>query len=279
MFAAEGPIIFEPTDSAVANNATNIFFYLCAIQSLHADNIDRKDNLMLRALTKTAFLVLLIIGGSAGLFFYYNHNSAQQQIEQLQQKNQVLEQIRRRLETDRRVAKILVTDQKMIAGQMKTTLLFVEYTESGTELPARQFAINGNEAHFDAQIIKFKDEFVEQADPLRGQSIMLFVRVYGADQAPSAGFPIDAPGAIPEIYRGADPQVSDFERDLWANFWKLYNDRDARDARGIRGLHGEGLYGQFNPGHVYTITLRSNGDGTINEEPLDPMYKQALENR
>jgi hypothetical protein len=30
MFAAEGPIIFEPADSAVANNVTNIFFYLRA---------------------------------------------------------------------------------------------------------------------------------------------------------------------------------------------------------------------------------------------------------
>jgi hypothetical protein len=100
--------------------------------------------------------------------------------------------------------------------------------------------------------------------------------VYGADQAPDAGFPIDPPGSIPDVYRGLDPQVSNFQQDLWNNFWKLYNDRDARDARGIRGMNGEGLYGQFNPGHVYTITLRSDGDGTINEEPLDPMYKQAM---
>jgi hypothetical protein len=234
---------------------------------------------MLRSLAKTLSLFLLLVAGSTGLVYYYHHNSAEQQIAQLQQKNQELEQIRHRLETDRRVAKILVTDQKTIAGQMKTTLLFVEYTESGKELPAKQFIVNGNEAHFDAQIIKFKDQYVEQGDPLRGQSIMLFVRVYGADQAPSAGFPIDAPGTIPEIYRGADPQVSAFEQNLWADFWKLYNDRDARESRGIRGLHGEGLYGQFNPGHVYTITLRSNGDGTIIEEPLDPMYKQALENK
>jgi hypothetical protein len=105
---------------------------------------------------------------------------------------------------------------------------------------------------------------------------MLFVRVYGADQAPDKGFPIDTPGTIPEIYHGSDPHVTDFEQDLWSNFWKLYNDRDARDARGIRGLNGEGLYGQFVPGHVYTITLRSDGDGTITEEPLDPLMDSAL---
>ena len=88
---------------------------------------------------------------------------------------------------------------------MKTTLLFVEYARDGSALPARQFTINGNEAHFDAQIIKFKDQYIESGDPLRGQSIMLFVRVYGADQAPAPAFPSTTPGEIPEIYRGAGP--------------------------------------------------------------------------
>jgi hypothetical protein len=231
---------------------------------------------MLRALAKTLFLTLLVLVGSGGLFFYYTHNAAQRQIEQLQQRNQQLQQIRQRLETDRRVARILVTDQKTVGDQMKTTLLFQENAPDGTALAAKQFTINGNEAHFDAQVIKFKDQYIEAGDPFRGRSILLFVRVYGADQAPDAGFPIDQPGSIPDFYRGLEAPVSNFQQDLWNNFWKLYNDRDARDARGIRGMNGEGLYGQFNPGHVYTITLRSDGDGTINEEPLDPMYKQAM---
>jgi len=231
---------------------------------------------MVRALAKTLFLTLLVLAGSGGLFYYYTHNATQRQIEQLQQKNQQLQQIRQRLETDRRVARILVTGQKTVGDQMKTTLLFQENAPDGTAFPAKQFTINGNEAHFDAQVIKFKDQYVEAGDPFRGQAILLFIRVYGADQAPDAGFPIDPPGSIPDVYRGLEAPVSNFQQDLWNNFWKLYNDRDARDARGIRGMNGEGLYGQFNPGHVYTITLRSDGDGTINEEPLDPMYKQAM---
>ena len=230
----------------------------------------------MRALAKTLFLMLLVLAGSAGLFFYYTHSAAQRQIEQLQRRNQELQQIRQRLETDRRVARILVTDQKTIGDKMRTMLLFQEDAPDGTPFPAKQFTIDGNEAHFDAQVIKFKDQYVESGDPFRGKSIMLFVRVYGADQAPDAGFPIDPPGSVPDAYRGLDGQVSDFQRDLWNNFWKLYNDREARDARGIRGMNGEGLYGQFNPGHLYTITLRSDGDGTINEEPLDPMFKQAM---
>lgn len=232
---------------------------------------------MLRALGKTMFLTLLVIGGSVSLYFYYVHNTAQRQIEQLQEKNQELENIRTRLETDRRVARILVTDQKPVGGQTKTTLLFMEYARDGSDLPAKQFTIDGTEAHFDAQVVKFKDQYIETGDPLRGQSIMLFVRVYGTDQAPSAGFPIDQPGSIPDFYRGVDPQVPAFEQDLWDNFWKLYNDREAREARGIRGMNGEGLFGQFLPGHMYTITLRSDGDGTIDEEPVDSIYRGPIQ--
>jgi hypothetical protein len=234
---------------------------------------------MVRALAKTVLLALLVVCGSVTLFFYYNHNTTQRQLEEAQQKNEELKQIISRIETDRRVARILVTDQKTIDGQLKTTLLFVEYTRDGVALPAKQFTIDGNEAHFDAQVVKFKDEFIKGNDPFRNQAIMLFVRVYGADQAPDAGYPIDTPGTIPEVYRGSDPHISDLERDIWTNFWKLYNDRDARDARGIRGLHGEGLYGQFLPGHLYTITLRPDGDGTITEEPLDPLMEKALESK
>lgn len=231
---------------------------------------------MLRAFGKLIFLALLLVAGSTGLFFYYTHTSAQRQLAELERKNHELGQIRQRLEADRRVARILVTSQKVVGGQLKTTLLFQETAPDGHDLPARQFTINGDEAHFDAEVIKFKDQYVESADPLRGQAIMLFVRVYGADQSPNSGYPIDAPNTIPDFYRGQDPQLSDLQKDLWTNFWTLYNDQDARESRGIRAMNGQGLYGQFLPGHIYTITLRASGDGSIEETPIDPLYQQAL---
>jgi hypothetical protein len=233
---------------------------------------------MLRAIAKLTLLSILLIAGSTGLFFYYIHTAGQRQLEEVEHKNQELEQIRQRLEADRRVARILVTSQKMVGSQLKTTLLFQETTPDGRDLPARQFTITGTEAHFDAEVIKFKDQYVEkpQDDPLRGQAIMLFTRVYGADQSPNSGYPIDTPNSIPEFYRGQDPQISDEQKDLWNNFWQLYNDKDARESRGIRAMDGQGLYGQFLPGHVYTITLRPTGDGSIEEAPVDPLYQQAL---
>jgi hypothetical protein len=232
---------------------------------------------MLRALTQSLFLVVLILAGSAGLYVYYVHNSEAQKLAEVQQQKKELEQVIQRLETDRRVARILVSSQQTDDSSqvLKTTLLFVEYRRDGSALPAKQFTITGDEAHFDAEIIKFKDEYVKAGDPLRGQSIILFTRVYGANQAPADGFPIDEPGSIPQIYRGIDPTISSFEQDLWKNFWILYNDKNARDAQGIRGLHGEGLWGHFAMNHIYTITLRPDG-GTISEEPVEPIYQSAL---
>jgi hypothetical protein len=223
---------------------------------------------MLRAVVKTLLVTAIVVVSTVGLYIYHERLGKDYQIQQLQQ-------IVQRLETERRVAKILVTDQKTVDGKTTTTLLFMEYRKDGTSLPPKQFVINGNEAHIDAEVVKFKDEYVQDGDPLRGESIMLFVRIYGADQTPADGFPIDQPGSIPEIYRGIDPQVSQFEQDIWSRFWKLYNDEDARDAIGIRAMNGEGLYGPFDRDHVYTITIRPDG-ATLNVETLDPIYREAM---
>jgi hypothetical protein len=223
---------------------------------------------MLRAITKTLLFTAIVAIATIGLYTYHYRLGKEYQIQQLQQ-------IVQRLQTERRVAKILVTDQKTVDGKTKTTLLFVEYRKDNTSLPPRQFVIDGNEAHIDAEIVKFKDEYVRDGDPLRGQSIMLFVRIYGANQTPAEGLPIDEPGMIPEIYRGIDPQVSQFEQDLWSRFWTLYNDPAAREAIGIRAMHGEGLYGPFDRDHVYTITIRPDG-ATLNVDTLDPIYREAL---
>jgi hypothetical protein len=231
----------------------------------------------MRTIGKSFLLTMLIAAGSVALYVYHDRTTAQYKIEQLQQQVEEKEQAIQRLETHYRKARIVVTDQSTVDGQLHTTFLFVEYRADGSELPAKQFTIVGNEVHFDAEVIKFNDEYVKAGDPLRGHSIMLFTRVYGAHQAPADGFAIDEPGHIPQIYRGADPKVSDFEQGLWKNFWDLYNNQAARQTLGISGLHGEGLFGQFDKNHVYTITVRADGGGDIQEAPMDSLYQQAMQ--
>ncbi len=62
-------------------------------------------------------------------------------------------------------------------------------------------------------VVKFDGKYVAGRDPLRGQSIALFTRLFGDKQTPEQAHRIDDPAQIPTIYRGVDPRVSDFEED------------------------------------------------------------------
>ncbi|HMB95080.1 MAG TPA: hypothetical protein VKK61_03495, partial [Tepidisphaeraceae bacterium] len=214
---------------------------------------------MLRFFGKIIGLCAFIAAGSFGIWFYEAHFSAYHQIQKLEEKNRVLTRIVERLSDEKRVAEILVTDQKTINGTPQTTLLLVEYDKSGQSLPPKSFIIEGQQAHIDALVIKFDRHFVSEGDPLRGHSIALFTRIYGDQQSPASAFSIDEPGKIPEIYRGADTRVSEFETDLWKDFWKLADDADYRTANGVRIANGQGVWGPFAPEKLYTITLESDG--------------------
>ena len=230
---------------------------------------------MLRTTAKLAFLSLLVIAGVAGLMFHRRDTTAAQ-LDESKQRVEQLKQVVRRLEAERRVADVIVTEQKTVDGVLKTTLLFVEYARDGSTLPARRFTIDGNVAHVDAMVVKFDRDFVQQDDPLRGHSLALFTRLYGENQPPEKGFRIDMPGEIPDAYRGADPYVTEFERELWANFWKLADDETYRKAKGVRVAQGEGVWVPFHPDKLYTVTLDSDGGLNITSSPLKGIYREAL---
>jgi hypothetical protein len=231
---------------------------------------------MFRWLGKIFGLTAFIIAGSAGLYFYEVHFSQYHELQKLQEQNHVLTRIVERLSDEKRVAEVLVTDQKTIDGVQQTTLLFVEYDKSGSSLPPKSFTIEGSMAHIDALVIKFDRHFVSEGDPLRGRSIALFTRIYGDKQTPANAFAIDQPGQVPDIYRGADPRISEFEQTLWTDFWKLTDDPEYRQQTGVRIANGQGIWGPFQPEKLYTITLESDGGLNMTSEPLKGIYREAL---
>ena len=82
---------------------------------------------MLRTVAKLGFLSLLVVAGAAGLMLHRRDTTAAQ-LNDAKQKNEQLRQIVQRLEAERRVADVIVTDQKTEGGVQKTTLLFVNLT-------------------------------------------------------------------------------------------------------------------------------------------------------
>src|SRR5439155_3330147 len=188
---------------------------------------------MLRSLGKIVGLTFLLLAASVGVVYYQHATSTEQKISKLADEKRELQQVVSRLSSEKRVADVLVSRQEKNAnGVLETTLLFVEYDRAGQPLPAKSFVIEGDTAHIDAMVIKFEHDYVAKNDPLRGHSIALFTRIYGDHQSPADAAIIDTPGKIPEVYRGASPQISEFEMKLWNDFWKLYEDEAYRQSKG-----------------------------------------------
>ena len=234
---------------------------------------------MLRVTAKILGLLILVIVGSAGILAYQHHFAYERKVEQLQEEKKQLEQIVKRLSDERRVAEVLVTDQSTVDGELQTTLLLVEYAKDGSALPPKSFSFVGKMAHIDAMVIKFDRGFIEADDALRGHSIALFTKIYGDKQTPAEAKPIDEPGTIPAVYRGADPRVSKFETELWQNFWKLAEDPAYRDKYGVRIANGQGLWGPFEADKIYTISIESDGGLNMTSEPLKGIYREALKRK
>lgn len=196
----------------------------------------------------------------------------QQEIQTLQkdiaEKQKQIEQLRttvRLLKVQRRLAHLEVLSQGKSpqTGQLETRLRFVEVDDSGKPIDQpREFTIEGDVVHVGALVIKFADEYVEANDNLRGASICLFHRLYGEKQPPEKGFSLDPVGSRPAVYQTGQ-QMTDWERELWKNFWEYSNDPAKARQAGIRAAHGDAVYQQLRPGKRYKVLLRSTGELTI----------------
>src|SRR5262249_2947536 len=142
--------------------------------------------------------------------------------------------------------------------------------------PAKEYWIDGERAHIDALVIKFDPNFVQESDPLRGHSIALFTKIYGETQTPANGMPIDEPGQPLGAYRDEAQKVSSYEKELWANFWRLPYDDRYRTAMGVRVAQGEGVWGDFKKGYTYRLTVEANGGANLMPVKLPPVLEEYL---
>jgi hypothetical protein len=175
------------------------------------------------------------------------------------------------LKTDRRLARIEVLEQTsdVQTGQVRTRLRFTELSPQGTAIgPAKEFEVAGETVYLDNWVVKFEDRYVEDADLQRGTSLALFRRIFGEDEAPAEAAIIDEVGVMPQAYvRGGLP--SDFEQQIWEDFWTFANDRQAAREKGIRAAHGEALSMKVEVGRSYRVELRaSDGLSIVPEEEV-----------
>jgi hypothetical protein len=191
-----------------------------------------------------------------------------------------LEVAMRLLKVRRRLARLTVLDQReqpqaeavdavaaQTDGQPPTNLVtrieFVEVDEKGDPIgEAKQFDIVGDMVYIDYLQVTFDDKYVEEADLDRSTSIVLFHRLFGEHQEAVDGFQLDTVGTRPTAYaRGTE--MSDFEENIWNDFWLIANDRQRAADLGIYAAHGSAVSMRVRPGMTYQIDLRSTGTMSI----------------
>jgi hypothetical protein len=229
---------------------------------------------MLEKIRSILGLLVLLAAMSVGLKLYRDHYETDRKIASLEAEKHALTTVISHLTAERRVADMLVTRRQIGSdGVPITDLLFVELARNGTELPARSFTVRGQYVHIDAMVIKFDREDVKQNDPLRGHSIALFTKIYGDQESPASATPIDPPNAVPAVFQDADPLDTSFELDLWHDFWHLAADPAYAATKHVRVANGQGVWGMFDPGKLYTLTLEADGGLNLSTQPLQGIYR------
>jgi hypothetical protein len=239
---------------------------------------------MVKSASKILLVAALVLGAGFALYQYDQNRTEtllRKENEELKAQKKELQEYIAKLTSSRRVAEMVVTDQTYSNGQFSTTLLFSELTPDNKRLPPRFFTIKGDVVHVEALTIRFDYDTVKSTDPNKGQSVCLFQRLYGNFQAPNDGYILDEPNCTPDYYAYVPEkplleQVKNDQNDLWAGFWKLAYDEDARKQRGVRLVQGEAPWCPVYPDYIYTLSIETAGGLTISPRPIDDLYRQFL---
>lgn len=230
-------------------------------------------------------LVLVVLGGIGfGAWYAYQTFAKKGDIEEqlrqreaeianlnenLRKKQQEIEQLNTKLrlhKVDHRLAQLEVLSQgPNREGKIETTFKFVEVDDQGHQLDEpRVLTVPGEEIHVESLVVTWEDNLIEAAEPFRATALCLFRRIYGEGQPPEKGYKIDV-DSLPSGYR-TGKSVSDFEAEIWRNFWTYANDPGKQKAAGIRNASGKSVVQKVVAGKRYRIMLRSTGEYWLKPE-------------
>lgn len=184
--------------------------------------------------------------------------------DELKKKSQQIEKMEtsmRLLKTDQRLAQlnVLGIDRDEKTGAVTSRLEFVELSPNGQPISTpKRIELPGQQVYIDNWIVKFDDLYVEKGDVQRGTSLVLFKRIFTDQVKPSDGVSLDEIGMRPQAY-GRGGKVSEFEQELWKDFWQFANDPAKAQAKGIRAANGEAVSMVVEEGKSYKIELRLSG--------------------
>jgi hypothetical protein len=222
------------------------------------------------------WLMALVAVAAGGIYVAYQvfvapRRALEEQIREQQDTISKLQEDKQRLEAylkilkhiDRRARVEVIRQAKDQQGNLQTTIRFTETDADGKPITvARELTLPGQDVYFDTLVIKFEDHFIEEGDPLKGQALMLFRRIFSSSMRAEDGFVIDREGQPPDVYdERRSPGV--FEKELWRRFWEIANDEKLAKEHGVRAIHGDAPYMRLEPDRVYEVSLRTTGEVVI----------------
>ncbi len=188
--------------------------------------------------------------------------------DELKKKNEQIEKMEtslRLLKTDQRLAQLRVVgiDRDDETKAVTSRLEFVELSPNGEPISRpKSIELPGQQIYIDNWVVKFDDQYIEKGDVQRGTSLCLFKRIFSDQVKPSEGISLDEIGMRPQAY-GRGGKISQFEEELWRDFWQFANDPAKAEAKGIRAANGEAVSIQVEEGKSYNIELRASGGLSI----------------
>ena len=186
-------------------------------------------------------------------------------LQQSQDLNDRLETSMKLLKVDRRMANVTVLKKSRDEnGNPLMEVSFTEVDENDEPIGStKNFTLKGDKFYIDGWVATFEDEYIEQADELRGASMFAFKSIYGDAEPPRDGQRLDiASNGAPGIYK--DEHKREFEEKIWSDFWRVCNDPDLRHELGIRTSNGQASYIEPIEGKTYQVNIRATGDMSLN---------------
>lgn len=219
--------------------------------------------------------VWIAIGGFVGVFFH--SMSARKEEER-----RLLAAVANLMDEEQHAQILVDSIETGESGEMVTRLRWVEVDPEGRPFAPgkpRTIEVKGNDVYIDAWQVVFDPASIKEGDPLRGKSLTLFSRIYGADQAPNEGVRLHVPaqtpgpdetaGLIPPAFRQSKGEAGELEKRLWQQFFALCVDADAAKKAGVRTVQGTAVHKPLVEGKLYRISVDRKGQITFGN-PEDP---------
>ena len=177
------------------------------------------------------------------------------------------------LKADTKIAEVLVTDSKKnAAGEVETTIKFLEYDADGAPLTPKYYTFSANVIQFQALVVRFEDVYVEKKDRLRGKSVYLFTKVFALNGEKTAVFDIAKAYETPEGYKVNGLSMG-LQNEIWKRFWQYVLDPSEREKLGIKNAQIEAPGSIFVPGTIYTIKIEHDGGIWIDTRPIPTILR------